>query len=79
MSSVLSAIQKMCREATPSVARPLGIVIPPGRVTPPEDLKPAESDWEKPANKWVRDPLIDYDYLRTYPRNPFIDVGKGRI
>ena len=45
----LMAIQKMCREATPSVARPLGIVIQPGRVTPPEDLKPAESDWEKPV------------------------------
>jgi NADH-quinone oxidoreductase subunit B len=45
----LMAIQKMCREATPSVARPLGIVIPPSRVTLPEDLKPTESDWEKPV------------------------------
>jgi NADH-quinone oxidoreductase subunit B len=45
----IMAIQKMCREATPSVARPLGIVIPPSRVTLPEDLKPTASDWEKPA------------------------------
>jgi type II secretory pathway pseudopilin PulG len=26
-----------------------------------------------PANNWVLDPLVEYDYLSSYPSNPFID------
>jgi len=44
-------IQKWCRQASPSAARPLGIVIPAKKATPPEDLKPTAGDWEKPPLK----------------------------
>jgi prepilin-type N-terminal cleavage/methylation domain-containing protein len=30
-----------------------------------------------PANKWVYDPLIEFGYMITYPKNPFIDWDSG--
>jgi NADH-quinone oxidoreductase subunit B len=44
----LMTIQKFCREGQKDIPRPLGVVIPPKRATPPDDLKPCMKDWEKP-------------------------------
>jgi len=44
----LMAIQRMCRSGATSKARPLGLIIPPTRVAPPDDLKPNENDWIQP-------------------------------
>lgn len=45
----LMAIQKQCRAGLTSSARPIGLVIPPRRIAPPEELKPEEKDWAKPS------------------------------
>ena len=44
----LMAVQRQCRPGATSNARPLGLIIPPTRVTPPDDLKPDENDWTRP-------------------------------
>ncbi len=43
-------IQKSCREGKTSDARPLGVIVPPRRVEPPQDLTPDQQDWQKPTN-----------------------------
>lgn len=30
-----------------------------------------------PQNAWVQDPLVEYNYLVSYPENPFVDAGDG--
>jgi type II secretory pathway pseudopilin PulG len=40
---------------------------------------PPAADPELPANAWVQDPLVEYDYVTSYPENPFIDAGGGKI
>ncbi|MFC1783020.1 NADH-quinone oxidoreductase subunit B [Planctomycetota bacterium] len=45
----LMAIQKQCRAGLTSSARPIGLIIPPRRIAPPEELKPQEKDWAKPS------------------------------
>ncbi len=32
-----------------------------------------------PANAWVQDPLVEYNYIVSYPENPFIDAGDGAL
>jgi NADH-quinone oxidoreductase subunit B len=44
----LMAIQKLCRDPSAASARPLGLVIPPGRIAAPPDLKPNAQDMQKP-------------------------------
>jgi prepilin-type N-terminal cleavage/methylation domain-containing protein len=34
---------------------------------------------EEPANAWVQDPLVEYNYIVSYPENPFIDAGDGGL
>ena len=36
-------------------------------------------DPAEPANAWVQDPLVEYNYIVSYPENPFIDAGEGQI
>lgn len=36
-------------------------------------------DPELPANAWVQDPLVEYNYVTSYPENPFIDAGEGNV
>jgi len=31
------------------------------------------------ANAWVQDPLVEYDYMVSYPENPFVDAGDGNL
>jgi type II secretion system protein G len=31
------------------------------------------------ANAWVQDPLVEYDYIMSYPENPFVDAGDGNL
>lgn len=31
------------------------------------------------ANAWIQDPLVEYNYIVSYPENPFIDAGEGQI
>jgi prepilin-type N-terminal cleavage/methylation domain-containing protein len=31
------------------------------------------------ANNWVQDPLVEYDYMTSYPENPFVDAGDGNL
>lgn len=31
------------------------------------------------ANAWVQDPLVEYNYVVSYPENPFVDAGEGII
>ena len=45
----LMALQKQCRAGLTSSARPLGLIIPPRRIAPPDELKPEEKDWAKPS------------------------------
>jgi len=45
----LMAIQKMGKDGSTSVARPLGLVIRPERAEVPEELKPRQADWQKPS------------------------------
>jgi len=39
----------------------------------------AMSDDRMASNDRVQDPLIAYDYITSYPRNPFVDDGRGII
>ena len=32
-----------------------------------------------PSNTWVQDPLVEYNYMVSYPENPFIDAGDGKL
>ena len=43
-------------------------------------------DWDEPSpsvnepqNAWVQDPLVEYNYVVSYPENPFVDAGEGII
>jgi len=36
-------------------------------------------DPEEPANAWVQDSLVEYNYVTSYPENPFIDAGDGQL
>jgi len=31
------------------------------------------------SNTWVQDPLVEYNYMVSYPENPFIDAGDGKL
>jgi prepilin-type N-terminal cleavage/methylation domain-containing protein len=31
------------------------------------------------ANAWVQDPLVEYNYIVSYPNNPFVDAGDGSL
>ncbi len=39
----------------------------------------ANPDPQAPANAWVQDPLVEYNYMVSYPENPFIDAGDGQL
>ncbi|MCG3151909.1 MAG: hypothetical protein GEEBNDBF_01194 [bacterium] len=36
-------------------------------------------DMNQTQNAWVKDPLISYNYLDSYPNNPFVDSGTAVI
>lgn len=41
----IMALQKLHKQGKTSVARPLGLIIPPGKAQVPDDLKPDDDDW----------------------------------
>lgn len=41
--------------------------------------EPGQPDPNATANAWVQDPLVEYDYITSYPENPFVDAGDGNL
>lgn len=38
-----------------------------------------EPTWEEPSNNWVCDPLLKWNYMTSYPQNPFINPDDRSI
>ncbi len=38
-----------------------------------------EANINLPANNWIQDALVEYNYITSYPANPFIDGSDGQV